>query len=77
MKLKNVKAGVKVRVKDTSQLHWLGGQSLGDWYEGRINTVDIYTIDSTSADLNGDVGIGEDRDDGGFIVHHTNLRRVK
>lgn len=77
MKLKNVKAGVKVRVKDVEQLHWTGKETLSEWYDGRINTVDIYTIDGDGVDLEGDIGIGGDRDDGGFVVHHTNLRKVK
>ena len=77
MKLKNVKPGVKVRVKDVEQLHWLGKEILSEFYEGSINTVDIYTIDADCVDSDGNVGIGEDRDDGGFIVHHTNLRKVK
>jgi len=77
MKLKNVKAGVKVRVKDVDQLHWAGAETLSEFYDGRINTVDVYTIDKEGVDSNGTVGIGGDRDDRGFVVHHTNLRKVK
>ncbi len=77
MKIKNVKAGVKVRVKDVNQLHWAGVESLSSWYNGRINTTDVYTINKNCLDSDGYVYIGEDRDDGGFVVHHTNLRMVK
>lgn len=77
MKRKNVKAGIKVQVKSIDVMHWLGSDTLREFYPDIQEGV-TYVVDATDPlDAVGDVGIGPKGDTGAYLVHHSNLRRIQ